>query len=86
MNPLKDFMGQPNNPMNSIIQMMNGGMNPQAIVNQMIKNNPQAQQLLTQIQNTSNGRSPKEMAIQYAKQKGISDKDFNALVSRLGIK
>lgn len=86
MNPLKSLMGQQNNPINGILQMMNGGMNPQAMANQILQSNPQAQQFLTQMRNQSNGRSPKEMAMQFAKQKGISEKDLMQLASRMGLK
>lgn len=86
MNPLKGFMRQNNNPMNDIMQMLNGGANPQVMAQQMLQNNPQARQLIQQMQNQANGRSPKEMALQYAKQQGINEKDLMQLAQRFGLK
>lgn len=87
MNPLKGFMGnQMNNPMNNVLQMMNGGMNPQMIMDRMLQNNPQAKQFLEQMKNQSNGRSPKEMALQYARQQGISDQQLMEMANKMGLK
>lgn len=87
MNPLKGFMGpQNNNPVNGILQMLNNGGNPQQIANRILQSNPQARQFMQQMQNQANGRSPKEMAMQYAKQRGISEKDLMELASRFGAK
>lgn len=86
-NPLKQFMGnQMNNPVNNVLQAMNGGMNPETIFNQMVNSNPQAKQFISQLQQQANGRSPRELAMQYAKQKGISDRDFMQLLNRMGLK
>lgn len=74
------------NPLQMILQMKNGGMSPQNILNQMMQQNPQASQMITQLQNQANGRSPREMALQSAKQVGMSDQDFNQLIGMLGLK
>lgn len=86
MNPLKSYMGQQSNPINGIMQMMNSGKDPKAIVDQILSSNPQARQFFNQMQNQANGRSPKEMAIQYASQKGISQEQLMQLAGRMGIK
>ena len=86
MNPLNGFMGTPQNPVNNILQMMNGGMNPQIVVNQMLQRNPQARLFLQQMQNQANGRSPKEVVMQYARQNGISDQELMQLAERVGLK
>lgn len=86
MNPLKSFMSPGNSPVNGILQMLNGGVNPQALANQLLQSNPQARLFLQQIQNQANGRSPREMAIQYAHQYGISDEELMRLASRMGLK
>lgn len=86
MNPLKPFMSPNSSPMNGILQIFNSGMNPQVLVNQMLQSNPQARLFLQQIQNQSNGRSPKEMAIQYARQRGISDEELMKLANRMGLR
>ena len=86
MNPLKNLQGNAQNPINGILQMLNGGANPQVMANQMLQRNPQAQQFLAQMQNQANGRSPREVAIQYAKQNGISEKELMRLAGRMGLR
>lgn len=86
MNPLKDYMGVPQNPVSGIIQMLDGGANPQVLAEQVLQRNPKARMFLQQVQNQSNGRSPKEMVMQYARQNGISDQQFMALAHRMGLR
>lgn len=86
MNPLKGFMGQQNSPIGNIMQMLGGGMNPQALASQLLNNDPKARQFMAQMQNMSNGRSPRDMAIQYARQQGIKEKDLMELAHRMGLK
>lgn len=66
-----------NNQFNQILQSMalakKQGKNPQMIMNSMLQQNPQMQQTLTQFKNMSNGRSPKEFVMQYAKQQGLDE-------------
>ena len=87
MNPLRGLMGQaPQSPINEILQMMNGGMNPQMMANQVLQRNPRAKQFLEQMQNQANGRSPKEMVMQYARQSGISEQEVMQLANRMGLR
>lgn len=53
----------------NIIQFAKGQPNPQALIQQMIMRNPQAAQMLNQMQ--SSGQSPKDMVIGMLKQRGI---------------
>lgn len=48
-----------------------------------ILNNPQAQQLIASLKKQMPGLSPREMAHQLAKQRGL---DINPLLSRFGLK
>ncbi len=66
------------NPMAFIMSMLNGG-NPQAQVQQIIQSNPQAQAIITQMQQS--GMSPKQFLTQYAKQNNI---DLTPIVNMLG--
>lgn len=86
MNPLRSFMEAPQTPVSRILQMLDSGANPQALAEQVLQRNPQARLFLQQIQNQSNGRSPKEMVMQYARQNGISDQQFMALANRMGLR
>lgn len=53
----------------NIIQFAKGQPNPQMLIQQMMKNNPQAAQILSQMQ--SQGQSPKDIVINILKQRGI---------------
>lgn len=53
----------------NIIQFAKGQPNPQALIQQMIMRNPQAAQMLNQMQ--SSRQSPKDMVIGMLKQRGI---------------
>ena len=55
--------------------------NPQAMMNQMLMNNPKVQQALSFIKQT--GNNPQEAFINLAKQKGIDPQEFmNELMSQ----
>lgn len=49
------------------------GKNPQQIMQQIMQSNPQFQQTLTQLQNMSQGRNPKEFIMQLAMQNGVDE-------------
>lgn len=87
MNPLRGLMGRATqSPINGILQMMNGGMNPQMMADQVLQRNPRAKKFLEQMQNQANGRSPKEMVMQYARQSGISEQEVMQLANRMGLR
>lgn len=72
-NPLGNAPQNTNNALmqniTNIIQFAKGQANPQALIQQMVMRNPQAAQMLNQMQ--SSGQSPKDMVISMLKQKGI---------------
>lgn len=53
----------------NVIQFAKGQKNPQALIQQMVSHNPQAAQMLNQLQ--QNGQSPKDMVMSILKQRGI---------------
>lgn len=73
------------NLINSFMQMMNGGGNPQQIAQQMLMNDPQAREVLQQMQNMANGLSPREFAIKYAQQNGVNPNEFLQFAKRFGL-
>lgn len=88
-NPLHEYMGAKstmNNPVDSVLSMLNKGMNPESVFNQMLQSNPQAGQLINQIKSQSGGCSPRDLAFQFAKQRGISEQNLMSLLSRFGLK
>ena len=66
------------NPMMAIMQMMSRGGNPQQILQSIITQNPQAQVIINQMQQS--GMTPQQFATQYAKQNNI---DLNKVVHNM---
>ena len=66
------------NPMMAIMQMMSRGGNPQQILQSIITQNPQAQVIINQMQQS--GMTPQQFVTQYAKQNNI---DLNQVVQNM---
>lgn len=75
-----------NSPFDSAIQFMNNGGNPKQLVNQMINNNPQAKQAINMIEQKYKGMTPKQIAIQVAKERGIDLNQVNQMARMFGQK
>lgn len=73
------------NLVNQFMAMVNGGANPMALAQNMLQNNPNAKQIMAQFQNMANGRSPRDLAMQLAKQNGVDMKQLMQFASRLGL-
>jgi hypothetical protein len=73
------------NPM-QMFQMFRNHPNPQAMFQQMLQNNPQMSSVLSQIQNSTQGSNPRDVAMQLARQRGMSEQEvmnmFNSLNRR----
>ena len=71
-----------NNPMMQILQLMQNGGNPTALLQQMTGNNPMVGQLMQSMQ----GKSPdalRQMAMNIAKERGI---DLGEFAQQFGLK
>ena len=70
------------NPM-QMFQMLRGSQNPQQMFQNMLMQNPQMSSALSQIQNSTQGANPKDVAMQLARQRGMSEQQvmnmFNSL-------
>lgn len=73
-----------NNIANQIIQMLSNGQNPNQLVQQMISQNPQAQILFNQMQQS--GMSMRDFTMQYARQNNINLQPILAMLSQRGIR
>lgn len=73
-----------NNIVNTILQVMSNGQSPQQLITQMLQQNPQAQTLFNQMQQS--GMSMKDFTIQYAKQNNINLQPILNMLSQKGIK
>lgn len=62
-----------------IIALYDSGGNPNQMMQSMINQNPNVNQLGTQFNNMTQGRSVPEFLIQLAKQGGINDKNIEGL-------
>lgn len=72
-----------NNPMNMLMQMMQGGkMNPQQMMG-MFGNNPMFQQAQKMMQGNSD---PRTTIMNVAKEKGISQEQLSQMAQQFGIK
>lgn len=73
-----------NNIVNTILQMLSVNQNPNQIIQQMISQNPQAQVLFNQMQQS--GMSMKDFTLQYAKQNNINIQPILNTLNQKGIK
>jgi acetyl-CoA acetyltransferase len=69
-----------------LMQAFQNARNPQELFINLIQNNPQNKQMLTQLQNSTNGASFEQMARQIAKQKGISEEQLMQMYNTLNRK
>ncbi len=67
-----------------ILQTMNSGVNPQQVIQQMLQQNPQAQVLMNQMQQS--GLSMRDFTLQYAKQNNIDLQPIIQQLNKRGIK
>lgn len=61
-------------------------MNPKQMFINMLQNNPQVQNTITQLQNSSNGLSNEQMARQMAKRLNISDEQLMQMYNSIAKK
>lgn len=79
-------MFQRMNPM-QLMNAFRSAKNPQALLQQVMQNNPQLQQVMTQLQNSGGGSmTPEQMARQLAKQNGISDEQLMKMYNQFNRK
>jgi hypothetical protein len=77
-------MNQLNQNIDAIINMANMRKNPQQVMQMLIQQNPQVKQMMTQIQNMANGRTPQEFITQLAQQNGVSQDRIDQLMQIMG--
>lgn len=73
-----------NNIANSILQIITNGQNPNQVLQQMISQNPQAQILFNQMQQS--GMSIRDFTLQFAKQNNINIQPILNNLYQRGIK
>lgn len=75
-----------NQTLEQIIRFYDSGGNPQQVMQNMMQQNPQMNQIQTQMRNMAQGRSPKDFILQMAKQNGVSEQNLQGLARILGAK
>ena len=69
-----------------MFQMLRGSQNPQQMFQNMLMQNPQMSSALSQIQNSTQGANPRDVAMQLARQRDMSEQEvmnmFNSLNRR----
>lgn len=65
-----------NNNIFNIINMIRMAKNPEQIMQSAINQNPQMANIISQVKNSTQGANPKQVAMQMARQKGISEKEI----------
>ena len=69
-----------------LFQMLRGSQNPQQMFQNKLMQNPQISSALSQIQNSTQGSNPRAVAMQLARQRGMSEQEvmnmFNSLNRR----
>lgn len=75
-----------NQTLEQIIRFYDSGGNPQQVMQNMMQQNPQMNQMQTQMRNMAQGRSPKDFILQIAKQNGVSEQNLQGLARILGAK
>ena len=75
-----------NQTLEQIIRFYDSGCNPQQVMKNMMQQNPQMNQMQTQMRNMAQGRSPKEFILQMAKQNGVSEQNLQGLARILDAK
>ena len=69
---------------NSVLSMANSGRSPKDIMNMYFRSNPQFNQMMTQLQNMAQGRTPQEFITQIAKQNGVDQATIDQLIQIIG--
>ena len=77
-NPVLERLSGLNNPIRNMINMFKAARDPQSLVNNMLSQNPEAQQMLQQT--LQNGGTYKDAFMMAAKAKGV---DPNEIISML---
>lgn len=70
--------------MNLLMGLLAGGNNPEQMVQNMVKNNPNANAVIQQVKQS--GMSMKDFTMQYAKKNGIDIQPLINMMSQKGIK
>lgn len=85
MNPLMNMI--PNNsPFSALMNVLQGGANPQQLANNILQKNPQAQQMLNAMQQQCGNRNPRDFVLEQCRNRGIDQNQVMQIANMLGLK
>lgn len=85
MNPLMQMI-QGNNPISQIMNILNGGANPQQLAQNILQKNPQAQAMLNSMQSQCGNRNPRDFVLEQCRNRGINESQVMQIANRIGLK
>jgi predicted metal-dependent phosphotriesterase family hydrolase len=68
----------------AVLNMAKSGRSPKDIMDMYFRSNPQFNQMMTQLQNMAQGRTPQEFITQLARQNGVDQSTIDQLVQLIG--
>ena len=83
---MRNFNSDPNQVLQGIINLANGGKNPQQYMQMLLQRNPQYNNAINQLQNMAQGRPMNEFVLQLARQKGIDNNTLSQLERIMGVR
>ena len=69
-----------------LFQALSQAQNPQVLFEQMLNSNPQMSKTLNELRNSTQGSSPKDVALQLARQRGIPEEQIMQMYNGLNRK
>ena len=84
MNPMQ-FMGR-NTPLSQLMNVLNGGANPQQLAQNILQNNPQAQQMMNAMQQQCGNRNPRDFVLEQCRNNGINENQVMQIAQRMGLR
>ena len=85
MNPLMSMMPD-SSPFSSLMNVLQGGANPQQLAQNILQKSPQAQQMLNSMQQQCGNRNPRDFVLEQCRNRGIDQNQVMQIANMLGLK
>ncbi|MDE5564588.1 MAG: hypothetical protein K2I93_05485 [Oscillospiraceae bacterium] len=85
MNPMSKMV-QSNTPIGQLMGVLQGGASPQQLAQNILSNNPQAQKMLSSMQQQCGTRNPKDFVMETCRNNGIDQNQVMQLANMMGLK
>lgn len=84
MNPMQ-FMGR-NNPIMQILNILVRGMNPQALAQNIMQRNPDAQKLNRSLHQNCGNQNPRDFILEQCRNNGYRDDEILQIAQHMGLR